>query len=174
MSLKWFQISETALEKQYWVSLTAQLIMIENIKWIKFKDTKADHDGCPGATRITFLVFGVSIHMFYVCPLLIFLGPLIGPQHNFSGLLSCWCRVCYQWALPSVVFYLLVEMGLPLHLLPAYMLWDLHQLCIKRHHYKDLKWTKFCLGPIHTCLEAFLGFLGKTKIKAYTKLTDCW
>ena len=68
-------------------------------------------------------------------------------------------------------FYLLVEMGLPLHLFPAYILWKLDQLFVKRHHHKDLKWTKLFLGPIQTCLEAFLGFLSKNKMKAYTKLT---
>ena len=62
-----------------------------------------------------------------------------------SGLLSCLCT--------------------------AYMLWELDQLFIKRHHTKDLKWTKFGSGPIQTGLEAFLGFLGKTKIKYYPKLT---
>ena len=36
---------------------------------------------------------------------------------------------------------------------------------------KDLKLTKMCLGPIQTHLETFLGFLGKIKMKAYTKLT---
>ena len=40
-----------------------------------------------------------------------------------------------------------------------------------RNHHKDLKKTKLCLGPILTCLEAFLGFPVKTKMKAYTKLT---
>ena len=37
--------------------------------------------------------------------------------------------------------------------------------------HKDLKWA-YSLGPIQTRLEAFLGFLVKTKMKAYTKLTD--
>ena len=45
------------------------------------------------------------------------------------------------------------------------------QLSIRIHPHTDWKWTKLCLGPIQTCLEAFLGFLGKTKMKAYTKLT---
>ena len=31
--------------------------------------------------------------------------------------------------------------------------------------------TELGLGPIQTFLEAFLGFLVKTKMKAYTKLT---
>ena len=60
-------------------------------------------------------------------------------------------------------------MGLPLQFFPAYKRWTQDQLFIKRHHHKDLKLTK--LGPIQTCLEAFLGFLGKTKMKAYKKLT---
>ena len=34
------------------------------------------------------------------------------------------------------IFYLLVEMGLPLHLFPAYMWWELDQLFLKRNHYK--------------------------------------
>ena len=54
---------------------------------------------------------------------------------------------------------------------PAYKGWTPAQLCIRRHPHKDLKWTKLCLGPIQTCLEAFLGFLAKTKMKAFTKLT---
>ena len=87
-----------------------------------------------------------------------------GPPFLFvKGLLSMW--------LTSSSFYLLVQIGLPLYIFPAYMWWELDQLFINRHHYKDLKWTKLCLGPIKTCLEAFLGFLDKTKIKAYTKLT---
>ena len=44
-------------------------------------------------------------------------------------------------------------------------------LLLFKHHHTDLKWTILCLGPIQTRLEAFLGFLGKTKMKAYTKLT---
>ena len=42
---------------------------------------------------------------------------------------------------------------------------------MRRQPHKDLKLTKLCLGPIQTGFEAFLGFLGKTKMKAYTKLT---
>ena len=41
------------------------------------------------------------------------------------------------------------------------MLWELDQLFLK----KDFKLPKWCLGPIQTHLEAFLGFLGKTKMK---------
>ena len=62
-------------------------------------------------------------------------------------------------------------MGLPLHFFPVYILWELYQLFIKRHHHKDLKGAKLCLGLIQTRLKAFVGFLGKSKIKAYTKLT---
>ena len=62
-------------------------------------------------------------------------------------------------------------MGLPLHFFPAYMLWQPDQIITKRRHNKNLKWTRLCLGLIKTCLEAFLCFLGKTKMKAFTKLT---
>ena len=51
-------------------------------------------------------------------------------------------------------FYLLVEMGLPLHLFLEYILWELDQLFIKRHHHTDLKWTKLYLGPIQIRLAA--------------------
>ena len=51
------------------------------------------------------------------------------------------------------------------------MLCELDQLFIKRQHHKDLKLTKLCLGIIQIRFKAFLGFLVKTKIKAYTKLT---
>ena len=34
-----------------------------------------------------------------------------------------------------------------------------------------MKWTELYLGPIQRRLEAFLGFLVKTKMKAYKKLT---
>ena len=44
-------------------------------------------------------------------------------------------------------FYLLVEMGLPLHFF-QHTCGELDQLLIKRHHYKDLKSTNLCLGPI--------------------------
>ena len=54
---------------------------------------------------------------------------------------------------------------------PAYKGWTRDQLCIRRQPHKYLKWTKLCLGPNQTCLEAFLGFLAKTKMKAYTNLT---
>ena len=40
-----------------------------------------------------------------------------------------------------------------------------------RHPHKDLKLTKLCLGLIQKRLETFFGFLVKTKMKAYTKLT---
>ena len=55
---------------------------------------------------------------------------------------------------------------------PAYKGWTWDRLSIKRHPHKDLKWTKLSLGTIQTRLEAFLGFLVKTRMKAYTKLTD--
>ena len=54
---------------------------------------------------------------------------------------------------------------------PAYKGWTQDQLSIRRHPYNDLKWTKLGLGPIQTRLEAIVGFLVKTKIKAHTKLT---
>ena len=54
---------------------------------------------------------------------------------------------------------------------PAYKGWTQVQLSIRRHPYEDLKCTKLCLDPNQTCSEAFLGFLGKIKMKAYTKLT---
>ena len=68
-------------------------------------------------------------------------------------------------------FYFLVEMGLPLHIFPAYIWWELDQLFLKRHNHKYLKLRKLFLGPIQTRLIAFLGLLGKTKVKAYTNLT---
>ena len=45
-------------------------------------------------------------------------------------------------------FYILVEMGLPLHLFPAYRWWELDKLFIKRNHIRCLKWTKLFLRPI--------------------------
>ena len=42
--------------------------------------------------------------------------------------------------------------------------WTQDQLRIRRHPHK------LCLGPAQTRLEAFLGFLAKTRLKAYTKL----
>ena len=52
-------------------------------------------------------------------------------------------------------------------LFPAYTGATRDQLSIGRHPHKDLKWTELCLGPIQRRLEAFLGFLVKTKMKAY-------
>ena len=74
-------------------------------------------------------------------------------------------------------FCLFVEMGLPLHLFPAYMLFELDQLFLQRHHHKDFKWTKLCLGPIQ--FRGIFGLPGKTKKKAYKTdccnvLSDCW
>ena len=92
-------------------------------------------------------------------------------SHNCFGPLFLFVEGLLSMGSTPSSFYLLVEMGLPLHLFPAYMLWELDKLFIKRHHQKDLKWTKLCLGPLQTRLEAFVGFLGKTKMKAYTKLT---
>ena len=37
--------------------------------------------------------------------------------------------------------YLMVEMGLPFHIFPAYIWWELDQLFIKRHHQKVFLWT---------------------------------
>ena len=54
---------------------------------------------------------------------------------------------------------------------PACKWWTQDQLSIGRHPRKDLKWTELGLGPIQTRLEGFLGFLVKTKMKVYTKLT---
>ena len=62
-------------------------------------------------------------------------------------------------------------MGLPLQFFPACKNWTQDQLSIGRHPHKYLKLTELCLGPIQTRLEASLGFLVKTKMKAYTKLT---
>ena len=53
---------------------------------------------------------------------------------------------------------------------PAYKGWTQDRLFIRRQPHKDLKWA-WSLCPIQTRLEAFLGFLVKTKMKAYTKLT---
>ena len=58
-------------------------------------------------------------------------------------------------------------MRLPSQSFPAYMGWTRDQLYIGRHPHKDLKGTELCLGPIQRRLEAFLGFLVKTKMKAY-------
>ena len=63
------------------------------------------------------------------------------------------------------------EKGLPLQSFSSIHGWTRDLLSIGRHQHKDLKWTELCLGPIQTRLEAFLVFLVKTKIKAYTKLT---
>ena len=45
-------------------------------------------------------------------------------------------------------FDLLVELGLLLHLFPAYIWWELNQLFIKRKHQTCLKQTKLFLGAI--------------------------
>ena len=50
-------------------------------------------------------------------------------------------------------------MGYYYNLFPAYTGWTRDQLSIGRHPPKDLKLTELCLGPIHTRLETFLGFL---------------
>ena len=68
-------------------------------------------------------------------------------------------------------FHLLVELGLMLQLFAAYIRIEPDQLFIKRKHETCSKQTKLFLDPIYTCLEAFLGFLVDTKVKAYTKLT---
>ena len=47
----------------------------------------------------------------------------------------------------------------------------LYLQCSHKRQYKDLKLTELGLDPIQTRLGAFLGFLVKTKTKAYTKLT---
>ena len=62
-------------------------------------------------------------------------------------------------------------MGLPLQSFSSIKGWTQDQLSIRRHPYEDFKCTKLCFGPIQTRSEAFLGFLGKTKMKGYTKLT---
>ena len=61
-------------------------------------------------------------------------------------------------------------MGLPLQSFSSIKGWTRDRLCIRRQPHKNLKWA-YGLGPIQTCLEAFLGFLVQTKMKAYTKLT---
>ena len=61
--------------------------------------------------------------------------------------------------------------GYHYNLFPEYKGWTRDQLFIGRHQHKDLKWTKLCQAPIQTHLKAFLGFLVKTKMKAYKKLT---
>ena len=62
-------------------------------------------------------------------------------------------------------------MGLPFeYFFPSYDRLTRDRLSIRRQHHKDLKWVS-SLGPIQTRLEAVLGFLVKTKMKAYTKLT---
>ena len=63
------------------------------------------------------------------------------------------------------------RLGYNYNLFPAFKGWTQDQLSIGRHPLKDLKWTELCLGPIQTRLEVFLGFLVKTKMKAYKKLT---
>ena len=60
--------------------------------------------------------------------------------------------------------------GYHYNLFPAYKRWTQDQFSMGRHPLKDLKWTKLCLSPIQTSLEAFLGLLVKTKKKAYAKL----
>ena len=61
--------------------------------------------------------------------------------------------------------------GYHYNLFPSYKRWTQDQLSMGRHPHKDLKWNELGLGPIQACLKAFLGFLVKTKMKAYTKLT---
>jgi hypothetical protein len=62
-------------------------------------------------------------------------------------------------------------MGLPLHYFSGIQGMDTRPAIYKKTPHEDLKCTKLCLGPIQTCSEAFLGFLGKTEMKAYPKLT---
>ena len=62
-------------------------------------------------------------------------------------------------------------MGLPLQSLSSIHLLRTGPALYRNKPHKDLKKTKLCIGPILTRLEAFLGFLVKTKMKAYTKLT---
>ena len=69
-------------------------------------------------------------------------------SHNCFMPLSFLVLGLLSTGLTTSSFHLLVEMGLPLHLFPAYRWWELVQLFIKRHHQKCLKWTKLCLGPI--------------------------
>ena len=80
----------------------------------------------------------------------IFLGANSSEMHNKVGR--------YRW-------------GYHYNLFPAYTGWTQDHLSIGRHPNKDLKWIELCLGPIQRRLEAFLGFLVKTQIKAYKKLT---
>ena len=100
---------------------------------------------------------------------LMYVTLLLTPAHKWIGPPSFLVEGLLSTEPTPSSFYLLVEMGLPLNCF-HHTCGKLDMLFIKRHHHKDLKWTKLCLGPIETCLEAFLGFLGNTKVKAYTKL----
>ena len=66
-------------------------------------------------------------------------------QHNFCGPPLFFVEGLLSTGPTPFSLYLFVEIGLPLH-------------------HKDFKCIKLCLSQIQTCLEAFLGFLGKTKI----------
>ena len=110
-----------------------------------------------------------------------------GPQWSHSGgqvIITCWdidtnytpvyrAPFLSLGALGATLssFYLLVELGLLLFPFPAFIWWELYQLCLKGNQHICLKWTKLFSGPIYTCLEVFSVFLAKTKLKADTQLT---
>ena len=64
-------------------------------------------------------------------------------------------------------FYLFAELRLLVCPFPAFIWWELDQLCMKKKP-SMFEMNKIIFRP-H--LEAFLGFLAKTKMKAETKLT---
>ena len=69
-------------------------------------------------------------------------------KHNFFRPQSLLVEGLLSTGPTQSSFYLLVEIGLPLHLFSAYRWWELVQLFIKWHHQKCLKLTKLYLGPI--------------------------
>ena len=58
-----------------------------------------------------------------------------------------------------------------LHINPTFIYGQLDQLFVKSPYNDFLKTKYLCLGSISTHLKASGGFLIKTKMKAYTKLT---
>ena len=98
---------------------------------------------------------------------------MFGPVSQYQHTQLFWAPILVGWGPTPSNFYLLVETGLLLHLFTAYIWWGLPQLLLKKHH-KDLKWTRLGFGPIKISLEACLGFLGKTKMKAYTVLPNIY
>ena len=97
-------------------------------------------------SQIMPVIFGGSGPPFLLCQWLSAIH--WSPLHNCFGPPSLLLEGLLSTGPTPSSCYLLVEMGLQLHLFPAYTWCELDQLFIKRHHHKDLKWTKLYLGPI--------------------------